>query len=93
MEENKEIDLLLKIERVEAPLYLRARVEARIANEEQQRIPMRTVWSIAASVTVLLVLNVWAVSNSNRSNRTDYSAETSLATEMNISVSNQLYHD
>lgn len=93
MDENKEIDLLLKIGRVDAPSSLRAKVEARIANEKKQTIPMRTVWSIAASVAVLLVLNVWALTNSNRTNRMDYSVGTSLATEMNIRTSNQLYYD
>ena len=93
MEQNKELDLLSKIGRVEAPSSLRAKVDVRIAKEEKQTIPVRTVWSVAASVAVLFVLNVWALTISNRINSTDYSAGTSLATEMHISTSNQLYHD
>ncbi|MFT4680214.1 MAG: hypothetical protein ACI9FU_001232 [Granulosicoccus sp.] len=93
MKQNENINLLLKIERVKPPKSLRAMVEARIANEEQQAVPMQMVWRIAASVAILLVLNIWIVTNSNKTERIILNSATSIATEMNISVSNQLYYD
>ena len=93
MEENNEIDLLLKIGRVSPPTSLRAKVESRISNKEKQVVPMQTVLGIAASVAVLLVLNVWVLTHSSSTAKTGSSIGTSIANDMNISVSNQLYHD
>ncbi len=93
MENSKEIALLSRVGRVRPPSYLKSHVMERIAIEREQKVPTRSVLAMAATVAVLMLLNVWVLIGSVSGSKSGNSIGESLAIEMKINVTNQLYHD
>jgi len=61
-ESKDTIDTLLqKIEKVEAPMFLFTKIQARINKELEASIPIKYVWAAVFSLMILLVLNVWTM--------------------------------
>lgn len=56
-----------KIQGADAPLGFTQKVLARWENNRKalKIIPMRTVWSVAAAITLLLAVNVWVYRGQN----------------------------
>jgi hypothetical protein len=89
MERNNWITTILKSTNGISPVipndYLFLKIQQRI--QLQSNVSSKTVWLVAASILVLVVLNFSAiVSNSNQK-----SSETSAYLEMSVNKSNQLY--
>ncbi|CAA6799371.1 MAG: Unknown protein [uncultured Aureispira sp.] len=56
------IDLMLQsIEKVEAPMFLLTKIQARISQELEASVPVKYVWATALSLMILLMLNVWTI--------------------------------
>jgi hypothetical protein len=57
-------EMLQNIERVEAPMFLFTRIQARISQQLEEHVPVKYVYAAAFSLMVLLVLNVWTMQES-----------------------------
>ena len=93
MKTEHEIDLLNRIERVEPPSDLYERIHDRIHALRRDKISMK--WTLAASIVFALMVSVNAyllTSGSGKDNSARSDAEI-LTTELQMSQSNQLYHD
>lgn len=56
------IDLMLQsIEKVEAPMFLLTKIQARISQELEASVPVKYVWATVLSLMILLMLNVWTI--------------------------------
>jgi hypothetical protein len=57
---------LENIQRVEAPEFLFTRIQQKIQQKKQHTLPPRFAWAVAASLLLILSLNLFVVFNSSR---------------------------
>lgn len=94
MSQNKEskdsIDEMLgNIERVDAPMFLLTKIQARVNEQLEASIPLKYVWTTAFSLMILLMLNVWVVQDATRVETKDNIAV--MMEEMDLIPSNSFY--
>jgi hypothetical protein len=84
---ENELDILNRIQKVDAPPFLYTRILNRIQNKAKETVPVK--WAIAAAtcLVVLLIVNISVIQQSKQSNTTDLSEVFSLQT------SNSLYNE
>ena len=89
MEKNNWITTILNstngIKSVEPSDDLFSRIQQRI--QKENKVSSKTVWLVAASITVLLLLNFSAIVSKNK----DKNSSTRTYLEMTVNKSNQLY--
>ena len=93
MKTKNELDVLQKIERVDAPPFLLTRIEAKIQAIKADKVSMSWLVSASAAVVALIAFNVSLLTSTSKS-QTGNSAEIeNVVAGMNLDSSNQLYHD
>ncbi|WP_396141545.1 hypothetical protein [Flavobacterium sp.] len=89
MEKNNWITNILNstngIKSVEPSDDLFSKIQQRI--QKENKVSSKTVWLVAASITVLLLLNFSAIISKNK----DKNSSTTTYLEMTVNKSNQLY--
>jgi prophage maintenance system killer protein len=89
MEKNNWITNILNstngIKSVEPSDDLFSKIQQRI--QKEHKVSSKTVWLVAASITVLLLLNFSAIISKNK----DKNSSTTTYLEMTVNKSNQLY--
>lgn len=89
MEKNNWITTILNstngIKSVEPSDDLFSKIQLRI--QKENKVSSKTVWLVAASITVLLLLNFSAIVSKNK----DKNSSTTTYLEMTVNKSNQLY--
>jgi len=78
---------LESIKQVEAPPFLFTRIQQRIQNELDNRVPMKLVYSIAASFVILLSINAFTMLQHNHSTK----EEANIAQAFQFMPDNNLY--
>ena len=84
---NEHLDILDKIQRVDAPPFLYTRITQRIESEKFEKISYKKVWAIASVFLVILSVNIAIVVN----NPSESNAKTEFAQSMNLISNNTLY--
>jgi hypothetical protein len=84
-------ELLHNIRQLDPPSFLFARIEERIAQRRQQRVP-KTWYAVAGALSVaLLIFNVTAFRGARAQHRDNASYMQPFANELGLAVTNQLY--
>lgn len=91
MQEMKELEVLEKVNRVEAPPFLFTRIEARIQAQLNEQLPIRWVWVSISTVLLLVVVNTLILRDSTQLSETSNSSVQHISEEMGMQTSNQLY--
>lgn len=86
----KNLELLKKVRRVEAPLFLLTRIQAKIGAAAAERLPVSWQWAGALAFGLLLVLNSIALKTGKTPPLT---ATGQLAESLRLQPSNQLYDE
>lgn len=84
------LDLLKKVQRVEAPEFLLTRIHAKIRATESKRLPASWQWAGATALGLLLFLNGFAL---NRTPATKIAPAEQLVLGLQMQTSNQLYDE
>jgi len=87
-----EIELLQKIEQVDAPPHLLTRIHARIETKNAPSISVRWMAISYSVIGLLLIGNVLFFTNF-RSTTTDNTEVETVVDDMQLNPSNQLYYD
>ncbi len=93
MEVPNEIELLTKVDRVDAPSFLKTRIDARIRQVAEDSLSNGWVLSFAATVALLIVVNSMVFLRGAEDSATHVSSAYSITQGMGMNVSNQLYND
>lgn len=91
MQEMKELEVLKKVNRVEAPPFLFTRIEASIQAQVNEQLPLRWVWVSISTVLLLVVVNTLILRDSAQLSETSNSSVQHISEEMGMQTSNQLY--
>lgn len=83
----KDLELLKKVQKVEAPPFLLTRVRAKIRAEERERLPAAWLWSGALAFGLLLWLNFALASDA------PIGTEINIAAQYGLHSTQQLYVD
>jgi len=78
---------LESIKQIEASPYLFTRIQQRIQNKLDNRVPMRTAYSMAASFVILLSINAFVLTQNNKTKM----EETNIAESFQLMPDNNLY--
>lgn len=81
------VDILEKVQKVDAPPFLYTRILSRVQNKVKETVPVKWAIASAACLVVLLIINISVIQQSKESNTTDLSEVFSLQT------SNSLYNE
>ena len=81
------LDLLDKLDKVDAPPFLLTRIEQRILEQQKQNVPKLLVYVLSALGALVITFNILTVSQLNNSGN-DASG---IFENMDIKTSNQLY--
>ena len=93
MEELNELELLQQVKRVDTPPFLRTRIDARILQASEDSLSNGWVWSFAATVALLIVVNSMVFLSGTEDSSTSDTGAYTITQGMGINVSNQLYND
>ncbi|MGK0384643.1 MAG: hypothetical protein ACJAVL_001387 [Bacteroidia bacterium] len=93
MKDLNELELLKQVKRVDAPSFLRTRIEARIQQAAEDSLSNGWVWSFAATVALLIVVNSMVFFNVTEDVSTTDSGAYTITQGMGMNISNQLYND
>lgn len=88
MKNRNYMDLLKKVDRVEAPPFLLTRIEAGIRAKEVERMPLTWTWAGSLVLALLLLLNGLALRQSTATIQTE-----NLIQQFQMNQTNQLYGD
>ncbi|MEM6261421.1 MAG: hypothetical protein AAGI38_02860 [Bacteroidota bacterium] len=91
MKQPYDLEVLKKIQQVEAPPHLLERVEASI-HEMEELVSTPRIWLAAAAVLLLLLLNAWLVTAPN-SHPIQESVASELVESLDMSLTNQFYSE
>lgn len=83
---NNELDILNRIQKVDAPPFLYTRILNRIQNKAKETVPVKWAMAAAASLAVLITINVSVIQYSKEST-------TDLSEVFSIKTSNSLYNE
>lgn len=93
MNEDKNIALLKTVKKVTPSPFLYSKIEARINAQTPEKIREQWIWASSAAFAVLLLFNVFFISNNfDIGSAADIQIE-NIADEMGLQQSNQLYYD
>ncbi len=81
-----QLNILEKIETVDAPVFLFTRIQAKIEEQLAGRVSKKQAIAYLAGICLIIALNVLALSSGKTSQE-----NADLVSEMNLSPSNQLY--
>ena len=87
----KELEVLEKVNRVEAPPFLFTRIEARIQAQLNEQLPIRWLWVSISTVLLLVVVNTLILRDSTQLSETSNGSIQHVSEEMGMQTSNQLY--
>lgn len=91
MQKQQWIDQVLQsgkqLQKISPPLHLFKQIEQQISYQTKQIVPYRWAMSIAASFTLLLMLNIVAINLANKPNNNT----TEALQQMGFDTDNQLY--
>ena len=90
MDKQDPLNLLKKIQKVDAPEFMYTRIQARIGNQASEQLPLSWKWAGGLAFALLLALNISLLQR--RQMPTPDTAEL-LISNMNLYPSNQLYHE
>ncbi len=88
MKNRNYMDLLKKVDRVEAPPFLLTRIEAGIRAKEAERMPLTWTWAGSLVLALLLLLNGLALRQSTATIQAE-----NLIQQFQMNQTNQLYGD
>ena len=88
---DNQLDKLKKIRQVEAPPFLFTRIREKINSLTERSAPVKWQLSFVAIAILLIVLNTEIIVRSSRT--TDNSAVDQVVNSMQLSSSNDLYHE
>lgn len=91
MQEMKELEVLEKVNRVEAPPFLFTRIEARIQAQLNEQLPIRWVWVSLSTMLLLVVVNTLILVGNTQHSNASNSGIHHISEEMGMQTSNQLY--
>lgn len=91
MKEERINELLSNVGRVDPPPFLFTRIEARIVARNEER-PSRS-WVLATGMAIAFLLTVNSYFLLNGSNEMSTVAIEQLASSLDLTAANQLYHD
>ena len=89
MKIDKKLDLLLQIQKVEAPPHLFTRIEGRIRNSAIDKISLRNILALGMGLLVLLLINVAIISSNLQINN----SQNGIAQSYGLNSNNSFYHD
>lgn len=88
MQTENSLDPLKKVQKVEAPLFLWTRIQARIRQSDMERLPRSWQWVGALAFGILLLFNWRVIANSGSP-----APVATLAAGIQLQPSNQLYDE
>jgi hypothetical protein len=86
----KELDLLKKVEKVDTPPYLMTRIQARIHQEEAEKLPIAWKWAGSLTFVVMILGNIYF---SNMGSIGSKPTAESLESNLYLQTQNQLYDE
>nr|WP_294893971.1 hypothetical protein [uncultured Pedobacter sp.] len=89
---ESKLDLLSKIEKVDAPPFLYTQILQKIESRKQIEISLVKQWSLAIAFILLIILNVSVLMNNSTAKQSDKQTE-NLANGLGLITNNSLYHD
>lgn len=84
---KQELEILNHIQKVEPNAFLYNRIQQKIANELNNNVSIKWTYAIAASIALLIFINIKVVEKNKTSNMTN------LAKSMNLITDNNLYYE
>lgn len=84
---EKELDILNRIQKVDAPPFLYTRILTRVQNKVRETVPVKWAVVAAACLLILITINISVIQSTKQNNTTDLSQVFSLQT------SNSLYNE
>lgn len=87
MKNEEQIELLRKVQKVDAPPFLLTRIHARIRAGEAERLPASWKWAGSLAIGLLILMNALAFTAPERSESAD------LARQYGLYQTQQLYAD
>ncbi len=84
---ENELDILNRIQKVDAPPFLYTRILNRVQNKVKETVPVKWAVAAAACLLILITINISVIQSSKESNSTNLSEVFSLQT------SNSLYNE
>lgn len=81
--------MLEEIKKVDAPEFLLTRIHQKIKDLEKNKFSLNLVWTFAASLIVLLVLNVLIINDGTKVKR----KEVNLAEKFHLTPTNSFYNE
>lgn len=86
---NHPVDILTKIQKVDAPPFLYTRVLNRIQNKVTETIPVKWAVTLAVSLIVLISINIGVMIMDNEST----ASATNLSEVFSLQTTNSLYNE
>ncbi len=92
---DNKLDLLNKLKQVDAPAFLLTRIRQQINNLGNVEAPVTWKWAFALSSLLILALNIsiFFKSNDNASAISKTGGIENVINSMNLSTTNDLYHE
>jgi hypothetical protein len=87
------LEYLERIAPVAPPPFLFTRIEARIAAQLRDRVPVAQAVAVFCGLALLLVVNTWALRPATAAIEPNAQEAAVLGTSLGLSPSNQLYHE
>ncbi|MBP7810535.1 MAG: hypothetical protein KA163_14680 [Bacteroidia bacterium] len=84
---ENELDILNRIQKVDAPPFLYTRILNRVQNKVKETVPVKWAVAAAACLLILITINISVIQSSKESNTTNLSEVFSLKTN------NSLYNE
>jgi hypothetical protein len=84
---ENQLDILNKIQKVDAPPFLYTRILNRIQNKVKETVPVKWAVATAAGLIVLITININVIKSGEESNTTD------LSEVFNLKTNNSLYNE
>ncbi len=84
---ENELDILNRIQKVDAPPFLYTRILTRVQNKVKETVPVKWAVAAAACLLILITINISVIQSSKENNTTNLSEVFSLKTN------NSLYNE
>jgi hypothetical protein len=94
MDINKTLDLLKQIKQTEAPPFLLTRIRQQLQNLQHTEAPVRWKWAFAASLIIILAINISMLKNAaNVYPVTENTEAQNIVNSLNLSTQNDFYNE
>lgn len=84
---KQDLEILNNIQKVETPAFLYERIQQKITFEMSSKMPIKWTYAIAASIALLIYINIKVVEKNSSKNNFN------LAKSMNLITDNNLYYE